>query len=173
MTGEISRQIADIQSATTDSNFRFFELFSLLIHAGNSWRNGRSAGLFRGQISFERPEITKFPVKFPDSREFLWRLIRSAPRRRPGQSRSRRWYPSRERKVRCWRAWISGGISVWCMSDRAISASWTSNQKCMMIIHHTARDSPPRAGSAFHCWKSGLSRQAHRMNRAMNRWGFV
>jgi hypothetical protein len=65
-------------------NSLFFKLFSLLIRIGNCWKNGCSAGVFAYAIGAEVPEIAKYPVKFPDNREFSWRLVRSALRRQPG-----------------------------------------------------------------------------------------
>ena len=35
-------------------------------------------------LSSNAQKIVKFPVKFPDSREIAWRLVRSAMRRQPG-----------------------------------------------------------------------------------------
>jgi hypothetical protein len=39
--------------------------------------------LFCGRIRLSGPRIVSFPVKFPVSREFVWRQVRSALRRQP------------------------------------------------------------------------------------------
>jgi hypothetical protein len=70
-------------SLLLDSSSLFFKRFSLLIRVGNCWKKGCSAGVFRYAIRSERAEIAKFPVEFPDNREFSWRQVRSALRRQP------------------------------------------------------------------------------------------
>src|SRR5271163_1339274 len=42
-----------------------------------------SSAIFLFEIGLQRPEFTVFPVKFPVSREFAWRRVRSALRRQP------------------------------------------------------------------------------------------
>jgi hypothetical protein len=62
----------------------FSKIFSLLSFVGNWPRNRCSTAVSCSEIRFSGPEVAKFPVKFPDSREFLWRRVRSALRRQPG-----------------------------------------------------------------------------------------
>ena len=62
----------------------FFTIFSLLICVGNCSRSGCSAAVSWYCIVSLSPRIAKFPVKFPVSREFVWRPVRSALRRQPG-----------------------------------------------------------------------------------------
>jgi nitrogen-specific signal transduction histidine kinase len=52
--------------------------FSLLICVGNRGRSGCSVAVSCFEIGAGSPEIAKFPVKFPVSREFGWRRVRSA-----------------------------------------------------------------------------------------------
>jgi hypothetical protein len=56
-----------------------FEIFSLLIFAGNSPRSGCSTAASCCEIASQSPKNVKFPV----SREFAWRRVRSALRRQP------------------------------------------------------------------------------------------
>src|ERR1700674_4184428 len=51
------------------------------------------AAIFCYEIGLGNPEIAKFPVKIPVSREFAWRRVRSALRRQPGIPRFRE-FPS-------------------------------------------------------------------------------
>jgi hypothetical protein len=64
-------------------NFLIIEIFSLLICVGNCARSDCGAAVFCYEIGLGSPEIAKFPVKFPVSREFAWRRVRSALRRQP------------------------------------------------------------------------------------------
>jgi hypothetical protein len=61
----------------------FLEEFSLLICLGNCAKSLCSAGVSSHQIGFSNLKIAKFPVKFPVSREFAWRRVRTALRRQP------------------------------------------------------------------------------------------
>src|SRR6202023_3379602 len=65
------------------------EIFSLLICVGNCARSDCGAAVSCYEIGLGSPEIAKFPVKFPVSREFAWRRVRSALRRQPGSSAAR------------------------------------------------------------------------------------
>jgi hypothetical protein len=54
-------------------------------------RSACGTGISIEDFGGKRPEIAKFPVKFPVSREFAWRRVRSALRRQPkkaGQKQS-------------------------------------------------------------------------------------
>jgi hypothetical protein len=61
----------------------FFKIFSLLIRVGNCPRSHCSTVTSGFNRASQSPRIAKFPVKFPDTREFAWRLVRSALRRQP------------------------------------------------------------------------------------------
>jgi hypothetical protein len=61
----------------------FFEKFSLLICLGNCAKSHCSAVVSSYEIGSLSLKIVKFPVKFPVSREFAWRQVRSALRRQP------------------------------------------------------------------------------------------
>src|SRR6266404_9086711 len=50
------------------------------------------------------PRIAEFPVKFPDTREFAWRQVRSALRRQPGSPVLGVIVPDTCRRARQWRA---------------------------------------------------------------------
>jgi hypothetical protein len=54
------------------------EIFSLLICVGNSWRSDCSTSISCYEIGSQSPKLGKFLVKFPVSREFTWRRVRSA-----------------------------------------------------------------------------------------------
>src|ERR1700687_2234089 len=64
-------------------NSLFFKIFSLLNSVGNCSRSRCSTAVTCYEIGSLCPEIAKFPVKFPVSREFQWRRVRSALRRQP------------------------------------------------------------------------------------------
>jgi hypothetical protein len=82
----------------------FFEKFSLLICLGNCAQSHCSAVVSSYEIGSRGLKTTKFPVKFPVSREFAWRLVRSALRRQPGSAPSRQGLLNNGRKARQWRA---------------------------------------------------------------------
>jgi len=58
------------------------KIFSLLSFVGNWLRNRCSTAVSYSEVRSSGPEIAKFPVKFPDSREFVWRRV--PLRRQPG-----------------------------------------------------------------------------------------
>ena len=64
-------------------NSLFVEKISLLVRVGNYAKSRCGAAGSRYEIGSWSPEIAKFPVKFPVSREFAWRPVRSALRRQP------------------------------------------------------------------------------------------
>src|SRR4051795_12421935 len=65
-------------------NSLIFEMFSLLTRVGNSAKSPCSTGGLPRPNRFWGLKIAKFPVKFPVSREFAWRQVRSALRRQGG-----------------------------------------------------------------------------------------
>jgi hypothetical protein len=65
------------------TNSLFLKIFSLLVRLGNCSRSGCGTGASCVEISPKRPKIAEFPVKFPVSREFGWRLVRIPLRRQP------------------------------------------------------------------------------------------
>jgi hypothetical protein len=73
-----------VKSLIPFENSLFFEIFSLIICVGNCSRSDCSAAVSWYSIVPLSPRIAKFPVKFPDTREFAWRRARSALRRQPG-----------------------------------------------------------------------------------------
>ncbi|SIO47530.1 hypothetical protein SAMN05443247_05916 [Bradyrhizobium erythrophlei] len=87
--------------ASADSDFRrynsllfakkslYFEIFSLLICVGNCAKSGCGAAVSCYGIGPGSLEIAIFPVKFPVSREFAWRRVRSALRRQPSTRSAR------------------------------------------------------------------------------------
>jgi hypothetical protein len=64
-------------------NSLFMRIFSLLIFIGNSRRSSCSTAGSCYEADAWTSEIAKFPVKFPVSREFIRRRVRSALRRQP------------------------------------------------------------------------------------------
>ena len=75
----------------------FLENLSLLICLGNCARSHCSAAVSSHEIGSGSLKIAKFPVKFPVSREFAWRRVRSALRRQPASPRFRE-FPSLDEK---------------------------------------------------------------------------
>jgi hypothetical protein len=67
-------------------NSLFREIFSLLIRIGNCPKSHCVAADFCSEIVFRSHGIAHFPVKFPVSREFAWRRVKTALRRQPGSS---------------------------------------------------------------------------------------
>jgi hypothetical protein len=88
---------AYLNSLIPAKNSLFFEIFSLLICVGNCAKSDCGASVSCYEIGLGSPEIAKFPVKFPVSREFAWRRVRSALRRQPGIPRFRE-FPSLDEK---------------------------------------------------------------------------
>src|SRR6202011_25777 len=68
------------------------------------------------------PRIAKFPVKFPDTRQFAWRLVRSALRRQPASPAPGDFTLCNATKARQWRAfanWLSvSGLRNWGLRER-------------------------------------------------------
>src|SRR5471030_2024449 len=64
-------------------NSLFLEIFSLLSRIGNCPKSHCVAANSCSEIVFRSHGIADFPVKFPVSREFAWRRVRSALRRQP------------------------------------------------------------------------------------------
>ena len=58
-------------------------------------------------IASQSPKNAKFPVKFPVSREFAWRRVRSALRRQPGSLALGENVSDTRRKARQWRAFAN------------------------------------------------------------------
>src|SRR5258706_8680889 len=88
------------------SNSLFFGNISLLICVGNCSRSGCNAAVSCSKLLPKAPEIAKFPVKFPDTRESGWRRVRSALRRQPGSPALRQPVPNRRRNARPQRAFL-------------------------------------------------------------------
>ena len=84
------------------------EIFSLLICVGNCAKSDCGAAVSCYEIGPGSREIAKFPVKFPVSREFAWRRVRSVLPRQPTSPDIRLHRPiSRERPA-------FGGLSyIW------------------------------------------------------------
>jgi hypothetical protein len=80
----ILRLYADHNSLFWLEKSLFCKKDSPLIWVGNSTRSPCSTGASCCGGSGMRPKIAKFPVKFPVSREFARRQVRSALRRQPG-----------------------------------------------------------------------------------------
>src|SRR5258707_991613 len=66
------------------NNSLILKIFSLLICVGNCARSRCRRAVSCYGIPPQTPKIAIFPVKFPVSREFAWRPVRSALRRQPG-----------------------------------------------------------------------------------------
>jgi hypothetical protein len=64
-------------------NSLFVRIVSLLICVGNCARSACSTEVSYSEIDPHRPKTAEFPVKFPVSRESVWRPARSALRRQP------------------------------------------------------------------------------------------
>jgi hypothetical protein len=64
-------------------NSLFGRIISLLIFVGNCPKSGCSTAVSYYDSGLWVAEISKFPVKFPVSREFPWRRVRSPLRRQP------------------------------------------------------------------------------------------
>src|SRR5258708_5083290 len=75
-----------MNSLLSAKNSLSLKIVSLLIFTGNFWRSYCSTGLLRSEIGAHRPKIAKFAVKFPVSREFGSRRVRSALCRQPGSA---------------------------------------------------------------------------------------
>jgi hypothetical protein len=87
-----------LNSLIPAKNSLFFEIFSLLICVGNCAKSDCGAAVSCYEIGLGSPEIAKFPVKFPVSREFAWRRVRSALRRQPGSPEAGNSTPQRREK---------------------------------------------------------------------------
>jgi hypothetical protein len=61
--------VRELNSLIPAKNSLLLEIFSLLIFVGNLPGNRCGTGAFRTDIASKSPEIAKFPVKFPVSRE--------------------------------------------------------------------------------------------------------
>jgi hypothetical protein len=96
------------------------EIFSLSIFIGNCSRSDCSTASSCSEIGSQRPEPTKFPVKFPVSRVFSWRRVRSALRRQPTSPRVGEISVRDTRNARPRRAFaILGAVSRFPISQNA------------------------------------------------------
>jgi hypothetical protein len=68
-------------------NSLFGRIISLLTFVGNCPGSGCSTAVSCYDSGLWRREISKFPVKFPVSREFPWRRVRSPLRRQAGRQK--------------------------------------------------------------------------------------
>jgi hypothetical protein len=105
-------------------NSLFFKTLSLLIRVGNYSRSGCGMAVSCYEIGPGSPQIAKFPVKFPVSREFAWRLVRSALRRQPGSLATGDVALSKVRNARQWRA-FADRLSVSGLQNRPL---WERNR---------------------------------------------
>src|ERR1700730_17685187 len=87
-----------LKSLIPAKNSLFFEIFSLLTCVGNCAKSDCGTAVSCYEIGLGSPEIAKFPVKFPVSREFAWRRVRSALRRQPGSPAIRETVPDTRTK---------------------------------------------------------------------------
>jgi hypothetical protein len=85
-------------------NSLLIEIFSLLIWVGNFAGSGCGTTASCFGIRPMSLKIAKFPVKFPDSREFAWRPVRSTLRRQPTSLAPGENVPDISRKACQWRA---------------------------------------------------------------------
>jgi hypothetical protein len=67
-------------------NSLFREIFSLLICVGNFSKSRCGTSISCSRVTSRGPKTAIFPVKFPVSREFARRRVRSALRRQPGSN---------------------------------------------------------------------------------------
>jgi hypothetical protein len=67
-------------------NSLFLEIVSLLICVGNCAKNRCGTVAYCHEIGRASPKIARFPVKFPVTREFAWRRVRSPLRRQPASA---------------------------------------------------------------------------------------
>jgi hypothetical protein len=74
----------DLWSLIANLKSLIVQINSLLVWLGNSLRSRCSTALSDRDFSYQSPRFVKFPVKFPVSREFVGRPVRSALRRQPG-----------------------------------------------------------------------------------------
>jgi hypothetical protein len=112
----------DSNSLLPLTNCLLFEIFSLLICIGNCAKSRCGTAVSCSNIVFGSPGIAIFPVKFPVSREFAWRRVRSALRRQPGSPSLGETVPDTRRKARQWRAFTNWppvpGLRFWASSER-------------------------------------------------------
>src|ERR1700694_4761145 len=76
-----------LNSLIPANNYLLFEIFSLLICVGNCAKSRCGTAVSCYEIVSWGLEIAEFPVKFPVSREFAWRRVRSPLRRQPASPR--------------------------------------------------------------------------------------
>src|SRR5258708_26520711 len=80
------RRDAYFNSLLRRKNSLFLGLFSLFIRVGKCSRSDCGTAVSGSEIVSRTPKIANFPVKFPVSREFAWRRVRSALHRQPGSA---------------------------------------------------------------------------------------
>ena len=80
---KIDKRFCGSNSLLPLTNCLLFEIFSLLICVGNCAKSRCGTAASCSKIVSGSLGIAIFPVKFPVSREFGWRRVRSALRRQP------------------------------------------------------------------------------------------
>jgi hypothetical protein len=83
-------------------NSLFFELLSLLVYVGNYAKSRCGSAVRVLKLPLGGLRIVNFPVKFPVTREFLRRPVRSALRRQPGSPATGDFTPSNVRNACHW-----------------------------------------------------------------------
>jgi hypothetical protein len=109
---ELARDPLTLNSLIPAKNYLFFEVFSLLICVGNCPKNDCSAAVSCCKIGLGSPEIAKFPVKFPVSRELAWRRVRSALRCQPASADVPGISLGASRKARYWRVFATSAACL-------------------------------------------------------------
>jgi len=122
---ELARDPLTLNSLIPAKNYLFFEVFSLLICVGNCPKNDCSAAVSCCKIGLGSPEIAKFPVKFPVSRELAWRRVRSALRCQPTSPVFGDFAFNYARNARQWRAFANW----WSVSRLQISLLPGTNRR--------------------------------------------
>ena len=132
-------------------NSLILEIFSLLICLGNCSGKCCSAAVSCSGISCRSPEIAKFPVKFPVSREFAWRRVRSALPRQPASLATGDLTLSNLRNARQWRAFANCGRSLDAEFGQSRSEIADSLRRILEIFPFSG-DRDRRRGSICTAW---------------------
>jgi hypothetical protein len=156
------------------------ELFSLLICIGNFAKRHCGAALSWSDIVGKALENAKLPVKFPDSREFIRRRVRSALRRQPASPAFGLKIPDTCRKARQQRAFaVRRLVSVLPISrhrDRIRRKSLTNTANIPVFGRHRPEtgfdhglrggrtESSNPSGSASKLWRLYLPGRNDRRN---------
>jgi hypothetical protein len=148
-------------------NSLLFKIFSLLICVGNFTRSRCGTAVYRYRIGPGVVEIAKFPVKFPVSREFLRRRVRSALRRQPGSHSARDCWPKNPISARQLRPFVIG-FRLYTPNSNNLGAKSPIVSSLTFEIFPFFGDASQRRGAISTAWRTRQCKSGYSSSGAVS-----